>query len=128
VDESGNETLVFHFPSTLSPIAVESTFVKRLGRESLYMLSPTSRFKEYVKERYQDWARAIAVLEKSERRALRELFGAVLSTSDSACSSVMTFPDDMMFMLMLIHIESELDRIRDELAKYRNDPATQARF
>lgn len=92
------------------------------------MLTSTSKFKEYVKERYQDWARTIVVLEESERRALRELFRAVLSASDSACSSVMTFPNDMMFMLMLIHIESELDRIRDKLAKDRNDPAAQARF
>ena len=92
------------------------------------MLNYTSKFKEHVKERYHDWAKAIAVLEGGERRALRELFRAALSASDSACSSVMAFPNDMMFMLMLIHIESELDRIRDKLAKERNDPATQARF
>lgn len=87
------------------------------------MLRTVSKFKEYVKAEYQNWTRAMVVMTHEERQAFRGLFKAVLSESDGMNSSLNEFSSDAMFMLMLIHLKAEVDKLEEKLDK--SEPGAQ---
>jgi len=81
------------------------------------MLKSMSRFKEYVRGEYEAWRRATIEMSDRDRKALKELFSAALSASDSAYESANALPRDMMFMLMLIQLKARLDDLEAKLYK-----------
>jgi len=84
------------------------------------VLKTVSEFKKYVKTEYQNWTRPMVVMTPEEREALRDLFKAVLSESDSGTSSLNESHSDVMFMLMLIHLKADLDKLDAHARKNRN--------
>jgi len=68
-----------------------------------------------MKGEYEAWKRATIDMPERERRALKELFNAALSASDSAYESPSLLPSDAMFMLMLIQLEEKLDELEAKL-------------
>lgn len=52
----------------------------------------------------------MVIMTPEERKAPRDLFEALLSESDSATSSTKKWTSDTMFMLILIHLQADLDK------------------
>ena len=61
------------------------------------------------------------VLSEGEKRALKDLLNAALSTSDVGFTALghipNPIPSDTMFMLMLIHLRAKLNKIEKKLEK-----------
>ncbi len=81
------------------------------------MLKSRSRFKEYVRAEYEAWKRATIDMPEKDRKAMKELFNAALSASDSAYESPNLLPSDVMFMLMLVQLQAKLNELGEKLEK-----------
>jgi hypothetical protein len=55
-------------------------------------------------------------LPEPEREALKELLEAAITRSDAGSIVPRPLPSETRFMLMLIHIDSQLNRVKDLLA------------
>ena len=87
---------------------------------------PTVR--QLMNEEYQDWIKTARVLPHEERKVLKELLDAPLTRSDAGSMAPRPLPSETMFMLMLVHLETRIEKLeeraRTQEARFAEERAT----
>jgi hypothetical protein len=87
---------------------LQSTFSIKMGRSV-----PT--FRQWLNAEYQEWMKMKAMLPQEERKALKELLDVAQTRSDAGSIVPRPLPSETMFMLMLVHLKTEIDELQREL-------------
>jgi hypothetical protein len=68
-------------------------------------------FRPWLNAEHQEWMKMKIMLPEEERKALKELIDVAVTRSDAGSIIPRPLPSETMFMLMLIHMKGDINKL-----------------